>query len=184
MANPVTLAEVQQHLRLGTLSSAEQAEINMMIDTATEYAENFCNRAWTSSSQTQNYSSFPLSDSSPLVINSDVQSITSIGYYDTEHVASTFTLYRFVNRAGRTEVYPAYGEDWPADSNNMPHNITITYVAGNEAGVPSAVKSAVLLLVGDLYENRENAMTGQGITQIKTNLSAERLLTPYKTRLA
>jgi len=37
MANPVTLAEVQQHLRLGTLDTAEQTEINTMIDAATEH---------------------------------------------------------------------------------------------------------------------------------------------------
>ena len=55
MANPVTLAEVQQHLRLGTLDTAEQAEITLMVDAATEHAEAFCNRGFRSGPKTEQY---------------------------------------------------------------------------------------------------------------------------------
>lgn len=42
--------------------------------------------------------------------------------------------------------------------------------------LPPPVAAAVLLIVGDLYENRE----GQGEKQLYTNKTVEYLLTPYR----
>lgn len=184
MANPVTLAEVQQHLRLGTLDTAEQAEIALMVGAATEHAEAFCNTNFVSGTSVATFDKFPSGAHMPLYVPGDAQSVTSIGYYDSNHSAQTYATTRLINSGGRSMIYPAFGEEWPTDSNELPHSITVTYVAGDEGSVPSAVKSAILLLVGDLYENRENAVTGQGLTHIKMTLTAERLLTPYKTRIA
>lgn len=184
MANPVTLAEVQQHLRLGTLDANEQAEITMMITTATELAESFCNRAWRSGSSTALFDGFPASETDALIINGDVQSVDSIGYYDTDHASTSYTTFRFINVSGRTKIYPSFGTEWPTDSNDLPGNITVSFTAGDEGSVPSSVKSAILLMVGDLYENRENTPIDQGITSVQMSMTAERLLFPYKTRIA
>lgn len=183
MANPVTTSEVQQHLRLGTLDAAEQAEIEIMITSATELAEAFCNRSWRSGTSTALFDSFPANSTTPVVFNSDVQSVTSIGYFDTDHVSTTFTDFRFVNTGGRAKIYPSFGNEWPTDSNNLPSNITVTCVAGDEASVPSSVKSAILLMVGDLYEHRENDIAGTNVSKTLTTTS-KNLLTPFKTRIA
>lgn len=182
MANPVTLAEVQQHLRLGTLDATEQAEIEIMITSATELAEAFCNRSWRSGTSSALFDSFPANDTTPLVINADIQTISGVGYYDTDHSAATFASFRFVNSSGRSKIYPSFGSEWPSDSNEMPASITVSYTTGDEASVPSSVKSAVLLMVGDLYENRENSIVGTSSSPVQ--LTAERLLFPYKTRIA
>jgi len=184
MANPVTLAEVQQHLRLGTLDTAEQAEINTMIDAATEHAEAFCNRGFRSGTKTEQYDAFPSSESQPFVLFADAQSVSTVSYYDTENVQQTYGTTRLINRGGRSYVYPAFGAEWPTDSNELPYNITVTFVDVDEASVPASVKQAIMLLIGDMYENRENSVTGQGVTHVKMTLTAERLLTPFKTRLA
>lgn len=184
MANPVTLAEVQQHLRLGTLDTAEQAEITLMVDAATEHAEAFCNRGFRSGTKTEQYDEFPSSDTTALVLFADAQSVSSVSYYDTENAEQSYGTTRLVNRGGRSYIYPAFGSEWPTDCGDKPFNITVTYVDVDESSVPSSVKSAILLLVGDMYENRENSVTGQGVTHVKMSLTAERLLTPYKTRLA
>ena len=183
MANPITLAEVQSHLRLGTLDAAEQAELTIMITAATEMAESYCNRSWRSGTKTVLFTSFPLSEANPIVITDEVQSITSIGYYDSAHVAATFTTFRVVNTGGRSDIYPSFGEYWPSDSNDLPHNITVTAVVGDEASVPSSVKSAILLMVADLYENRENAVVGTIVSSM-VSMTSKLLLHPYKTRIA
>ena len=183
MANPVTLSEVQQHLRLGTLDAAEQAEIEIMITSATELAEAFCNRSWRSGTSSALFDSFPANDRTPMVINADIQSVSSVGYYDTDHSLVTFTSFRFVNNAGRSKLYPSFGSEWPSDSNEMPASITVSYTAGAEASVPSSVKSAILLMVGDLYENLENDVVGTIVSKVMS-MTSERLLYPFKTRIA
>ena len=185
MANPVTLAETQSHLRLGTLDAAEQAELTTMITAATEMAESYCNRSWRSGSKTALFTKFPLSEVQPFVITDAIQSVTSIGYYNASHTASTFADFRVVNIGGRSDIYPAFGKYWPTDSNDLPHNITITAVVGDESSVPSSVKNAILLMVGDLYENRENDVVGAGVSVSNiTSMTSKNLLHPYKTRIA
>jgi uncharacterized phage protein (predicted DNA packaging) len=45
-----------------------------------------------------------------------------------------------------------------------------------EAEIPASVKAATLLLIGDLYENRE----GQAEMRLYKNETVERLLWPYR----
>ena len=183
MANPITLAEAQAHLRLGTLDAAEQAELTIMITASTEMAESYCNRSWRSSTKAVLFTRFPLTELQPIVITDDVQSITSIGYYDSSDLAATFTDFRAVTVGGRSDIYPAFGEYWPSDSNDLPHNITVTVVVGDEATVPSSVKSAILLMTADLYENRENDIVGTIVGKLNS-MTSKLLLHPYKTRIA
>ena len=183
MANPITLAQVHSHLRLGTLDAAEQAELTIMITAATEMAESYCNRSWRSGTKAVLFTRFPSSETKELAITDDVQSVTSIGYFDSSNVASTFTDFRVVNVGGRSDIYPSFGKYWPSDSNELPYNITVTTVVGDEASVPSSVKSAILLMVADLYENRENDVVGTIVSKT-TSMTSKLLLHPYKTRIA
>ena len=183
MANPVTLSDAQAHLRLGTLDAAEEAELTSMITSATEMAESYCNRSWRSGSKTALFTRFPLSEVQPIVITDLVQSITSIGYYDASHTASTFSDFRVVNIGGRSDIYPAFGKYWPTDSNELPHNITVTAVVGDESSVPSSVKNAILLMTADLYENRENVVVGTIVSSM-VSMTSKSLMHPYKTRIA
>ena len=49
--------------------------------------------------------------------------------------------------------------------------------AGAEVDVPSPVVSAILLVLGDLYVNREAQSTGKALVE---NQTVNRLLSPYK----
>lgn len=64
--------------------------------------------------------------------------------------------------------------------------VSITYTAGygaiveDEANpVPGPIRSAILLMVGDLYRFRESAETG-GAPAVEMSLTVERLLAPYR----
>lgn len=48
---------------------------------------------------------------------------------------------------------------------------------GNDVAVPATIKAAILLIVGDLYENREAAFVGVSRSD---NPTVNRLLWPYR----
>jgi len=73
-------------------------------------------------------------------------------------------------------VRPAAGERWPAN------RLIAEYEAGYvEAALPRAIAAAMLLLIGDLYANRETAVVGTVAMDLKMTASAEALLFPYRT---
>jgi uncharacterized phiE125 gp8 family phage protein len=183
MANPITVADVQTHLRLGPLDAAETAEIERMIGAATEQAEAFCNQPFTDGTVEVVYDRLPATPRMGLVINTNTAGAPTVTYYDTANTEQTVASVRYVRRGGRTIVYPAFGGEWPSDCNNEVGSVTVTATTDVTA-IPETVKAAILLIVGDLYENREQSVTGQGITHVRMSLTAERLLTPYKTRAA
>ncbi len=110
-----------------------------------------------------------------------VASITSIEYYDSSNVFQTFesSKYSFHNR-------PLYGyamlstdSAWPSvyDRDDA---VQVTYVAGYGGAavdVPAAIKHAGLLLLANLYENRESVIIGQTATELPNGVNM--LLRPF-----
>lgn len=87
-----------------------------------------------------------------------VVSIDSIKYLDTNGVEQTVlpAAYSIDDYNSMQHwVAPAYGTLWP-DSQQSLNCVKVRYKAGS---LPEAVKSALLLTVGHLYENREDSAT-------------------------
>ena len=181
MVSPITVAEAQTHLRLGPLDSDETAELERIIEAATQHASAFCNQQFTDGSVTEYHDSFPSHPGQPVNINIKTAATPAVTYYDTSNNLQTATSIRHIVKGGRTSIYPAFGGDWPQDCNNEPGSVTVVGIP-DTSEVPASVKSAILLYVGDIYENRENSVVGTITSSIQ--LTAERLLTPYKTRAA
>ena len=73
----------------------------------------------------------------------------------------------------------------PTDVANEPDHIAVTYALDGTVGVPAAVKQAILLTVGALYEYREDGVIDNaGLALVKAPKAAEDLLTPYRIRIA
>ena len=192
MSDPVTLSEARLHLRLASdLSSDENTEITRMISVATEYCENFCNRSFTQKTRTAVFDDFPTSlNRKNLGLHlpmGKVSSITSVTYYTNAYVATTLssTKYRLVGASDRAHLYPAMGEQWPTDCASEPEHIVVTYVVDGTASVPTSVKQAVLLIVGSLYEYREDGVIDNaGLALVKAPKGADDLLSPFRLRIA
>jgi len=75
-------------------------------------------------------------------------------------------------------IHPADGRAFPSTHPGF-SAVSVQFVAGygDATDVPAGIKHAVLLIVGDLYENRENAAP-RGASSLP--LTAERLLWPYR----
>lgn len=79
-------------------------------------------------------------------------------------------------------VYLKAGKSWPSTTLRPYIGICITFIAGygdTQQSVPENVKNAMLLLIGDLYEHRENTITGVNAVvkeRAEDLLSMERVL--------
>jgi uncharacterized phiE125 gp8 family phage protein len=87
-----------------------------------------------------------------------LRSVDAIEYVDINGTTQTISDFRefgidSVNSAGF--VLPAFGSTWP-NTRLEPESVKITFTAGYET-TPPVVKHAIMLLVAQWYEHRENA---------------------------
>lgn len=77
-----------------------------------------------------------------------------------------------------SEVWRTASSSWPAWISD-PEAVRVIYQAGYEI-VPPAIRAAILLMVGDLYANRETVSAGQIATSIPMSTTVENLLSPFR----
>ena len=182
MSNPISTTDLMQHLRF-TADSSELTEAEIMISTATAFAEQYTGRKYSSQTVVTNFDSLASTRRFKLK-GGLVSSVTSVQYYDSSYNLQTLNDYRLIHRNGVGYLYPAMGSHWPTDvASTDPEAVTVTYVVGTSPeNTPASIKSAILLIAASLFENRENDIIGTNIKAIKPTLAARDLLHPYKLR--
>lgn len=182
---PVTLIEAKQHLRV--TDDADNAYITNLIVAARQAVESgeswSLERSLINTTWRLTLDGFSARVSVIELPRPPVSSITSILYDDSANVEQTLlaSRYKLIADAEPARVMPVYNDEWP-DAIDYPGSVRITYVAGygaTAASVPQAVKQAILLLVGDMFENRESILTGT-ISGVLPTIRA--LLNPYQWR--
>ena len=72
------------------------------------------------------------------------------------------------------------GKSWPTTATRRDAvKVTATIGAASANDVPQAIKSAILLMVGDLYANRETVAPGQ-VSEVPMSTSVRSLLAPFR----
>jgi uncharacterized phiE125 gp8 family phage protein len=169
---PVTTAEAKSHLRVDY--SDDDTLIGSLITAARQYAEMVLDRQIITATWSMRLNRWPCVTrwnewgeirlpKPPLV------SVTSVAYVDSNGTSQTFSTSDYIvftPTKQQGSIRLNYGEAWPTHR-SQPGAITIVYVAGYgaAAAVPVVVKQAILLIVGHLYENRENT-TAQSLMSI------------------
>lgn len=162
--------------------SVEDGLLSGLIAAAREDCEKFQNRAFITQTWELWLDAWPSKDYIKLPLP-PLQSVTSIKYYDVDDTEYTFydsenTDYIFIDTKSEPGwVVLNYGEGWP-DAMLRPANaVCVTFVAGYGAAsaVPRNVKQAMLLLIGNWYENREAVVIGTISSELP--LAVDRLLT-------
>lgn len=76
-------------------------------------------------------------------------------------------------------IFPPYNKVWPGTA-RVPEAVKVTFTAGYGAAeaVPGDIVAAVKLILGNLYEHREDVVMGASPAQIPMGAAA--LLSPYK----
>jgi len=173
---PVSLAEAKLHLKIETADTADDTLIAILIAAARESAEQFTRRAFIA--QTWELQKDCFEDGEIQLRKTPVQSVTSIKYYDVNGVEQTLatTVYGLNQADEPNEVYLKYGQLWP-QVRGEENDVKIRFVAGYTT-VPSSVKAAILLIVGHLYENREDVVIGRQVNDLPKG--SKFLLEPYR----
>tara|TARA_R110000744_G_scaffold18570_1_gene49810 strand:- start:535 stop:1113 length:579 start_codon:yes stop_codon:yes gene_type:complete len=116
---------------------------------------------------------------------SPVDSIIHVKYYDSDDTEQTLASANYildeVSKPARIGVSVTGSFPNLADRINAVH---VNYAVGygtTSADVPDGIKSAVLLTLGNWYENRESVITGRTATELP--LSSQYLLDQYKIQV-
>lgn len=113
--------------------------------------------------------------------------VVSVKYLDGADGAEQTVTPTDYEITARSTLRPGYEIEWPT-ARSFADAVRIRYRAGYVAdptaetlvaAVPAPVVAAVLLMVGDLYANRETAAEG-GRPAVQMSLTVERLLAPFR----
>ena len=172
---PITLAEVRQHLRLPE-NETEDSLLMSLITTTRAYCEHYTRRALAEQTLEIYLDRFP-GQSAIQMPCPPLRSVTEIGYKDSSGnetiIAPSHYLTDTDCEPGR--VLSAIGTTWPVFTPFPSSPVRIRFVAGY-MDLPAAIRLSMLLLIGHWYENRE--ATGTAGNEI--NFSVHALLAPYR----
>lgn len=182
---PVALEEAKAHLRVDV--DDDDTLILALIAAAREQAEAFTRRALITQTWDMALDCLPGVDEKPIELpKPTLQSVTSITYLDASGDEQTLAAdqYQVLTGGGPYaqpgKVVRAYNVSWPS-TRSQPDAVTVRFVAGYgdaASDVPAAIRQAILMLVGDLYEHREGIVVGAGATSLPRAAAA--ILAPYR----
>lgn len=175
---PFTTAEAKAHLRVD--ASDEDTLIDSLVKAARQYLEQITSRALVSQTLKAYFSAWPCEGFE--LPGSPLATVTSIKYTDTDGDESTVdaSVYDVDIDATVGTVRLAEGQSWPSTSLRTNKPIVVEYVSGygaTSATIPSPLKSAMLLHIGHLFENREQVVLGTISTDLP--FAYESLVKPY-----
>ncbi len=174
---PVDLEEVKGHLR--ATEDLEDMILRVYLETATEWAEDFTNRAIALRTYLVIRDAFPVGPwQLPL---GKITSVESVQYIDVDGVTQTWTASPLPYETDFDTDYtprirPKPAESWPATGSYMAA-ARISLTAGwAQANIPNTVRMAILLKIAALDEHR-----APGDEDPETiELAAEMLLQRFK----
>ncbi len=181
-AEPILFAEAQAHLRVDTAD--EQTLIESLITAARMAVEEYTDRQLITATWTLKLDAFPSSMYAIELPKPPLLGITSIAYLDGSGVSQTLsasTDYQSDLLSSPGRLVPQPGMIWPITEYQRLNAVTIVYTAGYGAAgssVPRPIRQAMLLLIGQWYEHRENIVVGTIATELPMAVKA--LLGPYR----
>lgn len=180
---PISVADVAEYLRVDDLA-ADQDLLENLITAARQYLEQHLNRPLA----TQTLEEALTGWANPIVLDSSLQSVTSIKYIDVNGAEQTLASNQYLvdTYAEPAQITPAYNVTYP-ELYDVPNNVKVRYVAGYTSGgspdtnpLPKPIRFAMMLVIGDLYANREAAVTG---TTYTVNPTVQNLLQFYRLNM-
>lgn len=173
---PIGIPEARQHLRIE--HQDEDSYLSGLIAGSLSIAEQYIDGIIADREYELLLDVFPAHIALPLR-PVDSSSIT-ISYTDDEGNPQTIDSFDTASTAYSLTIGPDIGESWPSVTPSK-DNIRVRFTAGYAAAtgeVPGAIKSALLMIVGTLYDQREDHSAGVVLKSVPTSSSF--LLAPYR----
>ncbi|MCL5072627.1 MAG: head-tail connector protein [Actinobacteria bacterium] len=179
---PVSLVEAKEHLRV--IATDEDTLIGNLVKAARQEAENYTNKALAPQTFELILDKFP---AGKIVLPMPpVERIDWVKYKDCDGIETTINHADYILYNSESAIIVCdYGVSWPSFNPYPVGAVSIRFIAGYKTTgsnasliIPEPIKQAILLIIGDRYENRENIIVGQTVTEIPN--SAKFLLYPYR----
>jgi uncharacterized phiE125 gp8 family phage protein len=205
---PIAALDVWRHLRLDSSHDSpapatvpEASMVAALLSAAREHAEAFTGLSLAPTVLEVAYSTFPTCTPWPLrskyrydrldLPRGPVQSVTEVTYIDTSNAVQTLdpTVYQLQRDDPYAWLSLAWGKTWPGTL-GVPGSVTVRYVAGFSLPgdspqtypfFPASIRAAMLLLIGNWFENREAVVIGQ--PPVELPLGVQSLLNPHRVRM-
>ena len=191
---PISLDEARVHCRVepygSPLEHPDDAYIQGLIGSAAEFIEQYLRRSVSTKTIEVYINEFSQKIELPFL---PVQSVESIVYRNKDDVLVTLAddIYRLKSYADSAKLNLIMNKSYPQDVSSEEGSITITIVTGYTDGqspdtfpTPKPIKAAMYLIIGDLYENRQEDVLGN--TRISFNslpMGVKNLIQPYRLEL-
>jgi len=177
-AEPLSTSEAKLHLKVE--DSTDDTLIATLIKAARETVEEFTRRALVNQTWELQFDDFD--KESYDLEKTPVSSITSVKYIDQNGSEQTLSAsYYTLNNADEpNQILQASGQIWPS-VRGFTNDVKVRFVAGygsDGTNVPASLKAAMLLIIGHLYENREDVVVGRQVNTLPKG--AEYLMYPYR----
>lgn len=178
-AEPVTISELKQHLRI--LHATEDQLIERFGRLAREQVETELTRSLITQQWRMFLPRFPAGSIIELP-RPPLVSVQSVTYLDSDGAVQTFAAssYRVLKGPHGGRIEKKSGIAWPATDTHG-QAVTVEFTAGygaSAAAVPEAIRNAILMLAEHYYFNRGETSEMQ---LAKNPVAAARLLDPYRT---
>lgn len=187
---PISLEEAKNHLNIDLEYADEDALIESFIIAARSYCEQYLGYPIIRTTFTWRFNSF--SGAEIEMPTGKVISIDSITYVDTAQSPSVqqvdASIYSLDSGVNPPVIYLKHGKSWP-NVRGARNDVVVTFTAGfDDSGasprdfddqMPEAIKSAMKLILGELYLVRERTTD----IQMYKNDAADSLLSFYRSRV-
>jgi uncharacterized phiE125 gp8 family phage protein len=182
------MSQAQSHLRLFVENGSHPDDdlIELYIDAATGAAEDYLQRYLAQRTVRLKRDEFPPENADGEVIIDlpvyPVISVDSVTYVDANGATQTLTGFEVDSNSVPARIRVVSPPDVQKGLSKLTIDLTAGYGSGTSPAsadlIPSSIKQAVLLMVGQMYEHRENVIVGQGATEVP--MAFEYLLHPHR----
>lgn len=188
---PITVGELQIHLRLGDDAVLEETGLLQgIIQAAREYVEDITRRALFTQTWDMYLNEFPNGTEIKIPFG-NLQSVTYVKYTDSDGVFTTLTENTdyLVETNGEQCGFVKLPDSvsWPPATLGVSKPVHIRFVSGwaSIGDIPAKIKAAIKMICHDLYENRESQafVTSGGYIENSTVgklLSSVRLMDAFR----
>jgi uncharacterized phiE125 gp8 family phage protein len=173
---PLSYSDVKAYLRLN--DDSEQEFVTSLITVARQIVESQIWRPLISQTWAMQFDYSEIGTNIYNINKAPLLSVTDVKYYDEDNTLQTLAASQYeVDIYGSPARFRLINVPKLKDRMNaMQLNFTCGYT--NAAAVPSPIKQAMYLIIGHLYENRQDVVTGTQVHQIPD--SSKYLLEPYR----
>ena len=183
----LSLDEAKNHLRIPTGITEEDDYLQALIDTATDVADKYCNISIMQQTYVQYADKW---EDTIQLFHSPIEGSGAVDMVQVEYIATgdgttystwAITNYKFDKYSCPTRLVHENGKDYPSIEDII-NAIKIEYKVGygTASDVPKGIKQALLIMVGQWYENRQEAIVGRSVGTIP--MTATYILDKYRIR--